>query len=203
VRTVHWRFAVALLVAAAVGGCVTAQNTLRREDVATFKLTSVAVKYASDASVNWEDPVRAYAKAKAIPDHELAAASSTPEASAFTQNFLASRVKTGVERHLSPRLAGTRPVRLDVVIRAFQIASPVQRVVIGGGYVMTADAVLVDARTGATIVAHPRLTANLPTGQGIVGAVVQAAYDASQSAPPADRVISTYAEQYGDWLLQK
>ena len=42
---------------------------------------------------------------------------------------------------------------------------------------MTADANLVDARTGAIIIANPDLRAFFMAGQGIVGTAVQAAID--------------------------
>jgi hypothetical protein len=191
-----------MVVAAIVGGCVTAQHTLRREDVAALKLTGVTVSYAKDAVVIWDDAVRAYGTAKAIPDDQLATASTTPEARAFTQNFAAARIKTTLERQLSPKMAGTRPVRLELVVKHFHVASAVQRVIIGGSHGMSADAILVDARTGATIASYPGLTVFVATGQGIVGVAVDAAIEAGQGVQPADRILNSYADNYGIWLLR-
>ena len=192
----------AAFLASLTGGCVTVENSLRKEDVASFRLTGVAVRYKPDADVRWEDAVRAYAVSKGVPDHELAEASNSPEAKAHAQTFLAGRIKTALERNLSPKLAGTRPVRLEIVVRSFAIASAVQRIVIGGSHVMVADAVLVDARTNAQLVSYPDLTVAVAAGQGIVGTAVQAAIDAAQELQPADRVLNTYSETYSAWLLR-
>ena len=191
------------IVAVSAAGCVTVQNSLRPEEPKTFKLTGVTVSYAKEAGIAWDDPYRAYAAAKAIPDDQLAIATNTPEAKAFAQNFLAPRIKAAAERHLSPLLAGTRPVRLEIVVYSFHIASAIQRVVIGGGFIMIADANLVDARTGATIVAYPKLVGAATAGQGILGTVVQVAYDAGQGVSEADRLMNNYVEQYANWLLKK
>ena len=70
---------------------------------------------------------------------------------------------------MAGQLVGSRPVRLDVVVKSFALASAVQRILIGGGRGMVADANLVDARTGAIIIASPNLVAGSYAGQGIVG----------------------------------
>ena len=192
----------AAFLASLTGGCVTVENSLRKEDVASFKLTSVAVRYKPDAAISWDDAVRAYGTAKGIPDQELAEASNSPEAKAHARTYLAGRIKTALERNLSPKIAGTRPVRLEIVVGSFTIASAVQRIVIGGSHVMIADAVLVDARTGAQLVSYPNLGVVVAAGQGIVGTAVQAAVDAAQELGPADRVLNTYSERYSAWLLR-
>jgi hypothetical protein len=183
-------------------GCVTAENSLRREDVASFKLTGVTVRYKPDAHISWEDAVRAYATAKNIPDNELAGLSATPQARAYMQDFLAGRIKSTLERKLSPKLAGTRPVRLEIVVRNFMVASAVQRIVIGGSHLMIADAVLVDARTNAAILSYPDMAASAAAAQGLVGTAVQAAIDAGQDTQPADRMLNNYSDSYSRWLLK-
>jgi hypothetical protein len=117
------------------------------------------------------------------------------------QGLLAQRIKAGVEQAMAGQLAGTRPVRLDIVVKRFDLPSAVQRVLIGGQRGMTADANLVDARTGAVIIAYPNLNAFLFTGQGITGTIVQAAIDNSDKQTPADKVIARYGETYRVWLL--
>jgi len=83
-------------------GCKTAENSLRREDVASLKLTGVAVRYKPDASIMWEDAVRAYATASNIVDDKLAEASTSPQAKAYMQKYLADRNKS------TPNKADTR-----------------------------------------------------------------------------------------------
>ena len=67
---------------------------------------------------------------------------------------------------------------------------------------MSADATLVDARTGKVLLVNPGLSAALVTGQGIVGTMVQAAVDSNSTQSPADKVIARYAEVYRNWLLK-
>lgn len=192
---------VALGAMLVLAGCVTVENSLSQNDLANMKLTAVAVSFAPDAQVVWEEGIRAYANAKTISDDQITAAANTPEAKAYVQSLLAPRIKSGVELAMAGQLAGNRPVRLDIVVRSFSLPSAVQRVVIGGHRGMTADATLVDARTGAVIIAYPNLTAFLYTGQGIAGAIVQAAIDDSDKQSPADKVAVRYGETYRLWLL--
>ena len=191
-----------MLVAAMAAGCKTAENSLRREDVASFKLTGVTVRYKPDASIMWEDAVRAYATASHIVDDKLAEASTSPQAKAYMQKYLADRIKSTLERNLSPKLAGTRPVRLEVVVLNFTVASAVQRILIGGSHMMVADAVLVDARTNAIIVSYPDLAASAAAGQGVLGTAVTAAVEAGQGVTPADRILTNYADSYSGWLIK-
>jgi hypothetical protein len=189
--------------ALALMGCVTTENSLAKNDIAAMKLTGVTVSFAPDANVQWEDGIRAYATAKSIPDDEIATRTNTPEGKAYVQNLLASKIKSGVERVMTGQLNGTRPVRLDIVVKSFTIASAVQRILIGGGYGMAADANLVEAKTGTVIIAHPNLTGVLLAGQGVLGTAVQAAIDNSYKQGVPERIIENYAGGFRDWLLPK
>src|SRR4051812_50195741 len=119
-----------------------------------MKLTGVTVSYAPDALVIWDDGIRAYAASKGIVE-DMAAATNTPEGKAYVRNLLASRVKGDVERQMAGQLNGTRPVRVDVVVRSFMIASAVQRIVIGGGLHITAGGKFVHAQAGAAVPLPP------------------------------------------------
>jgi hypothetical protein len=79
----------------------------------------------------------------------------------------------------------------------------VQRILIGGGRGMIADANLVDARTGAIIIANHDLTAVLFAGQGIVGTAVQAAIDNASAQNVVEKLVDRYGETYRDWLLRR
>ncbi|AWL98301.1 MULTISPECIES: hypothetical protein [Bradyrhizobium] len=187
----------------ALAGCVTAaNNSLSQSDIAGMKLTGVAVSFAPDARIQWEDGLRAYADSKAVSLEQAATMADAPEVKAFVQGLLTPRIKAGVEQVLAARLAGTRPVRLDIRVKSLLFPSAIQRVVIGGHRGMIADANLVDARTGALIVAYPELNAALYTGQGIVGAAVQAAIDNNATQTPVDKVSVRYGEIYRNWLLK-
>jgi hypothetical protein len=193
----------ALGAALALAGCVTAENSLSQNDIAAMKLTGVTVSYAPDASVQWDDGFRAYATSKAITDDQITAAIDTPEGKAYVQNLLAPKIKAGVERAMAGQLNGSRPVRLDIIVKNFAIAGAVQRIVIGGGREMTATANLVDARTGAVIIANPELRGYLYAGQGVLGTAVQAAIDSNATQSVADQVAERYGQNYRDWLLRR
>jgi hypothetical protein len=109
----------------------------------------------------------------------------------------------GVEQAMAGHLIGTRPVRLDIVVKQFAIAGAVQRVLVGGGRGMMADANLVDARTGALIISHPDLLASLYAGQGIAGTIVQAAIDSAATKSVAQQVADQYGKNYRDWLVRR
>jgi hypothetical protein len=187
----------------ALTGCVTAENSLSQNDIASMKLTDVSVSFAPDATIQWEDGIRAYATAKAIPDDQIATVTNTPEAKAYAQTLLAVRIKAGVEKAMAGQLSGSRPVRLNIVVRSFTISPAIQRVVIGGGHGMVADANLVDARTGANIMAHPKLAVALVVGQGVLGTAVQAAIDSASTQSTTDKVADRYGDSYRSWLLRK
>lgn len=189
--------AAALLMA----GCATVPNSLSPGEVQSFKLAGVSAGFAPDAGINWHDGYRAYATAKSIPDHEIANATGSEEAKAHVRGLLGARVKEAMERQMSGVLNGSRPVRIDITVRSFEISSAVQRVLIGGGYGMTGDVSVVDAKSGATLVAYPNLVAMVPALQGVGGALIQAAYDSGN--PPADRIVNGFAEKFRDWLLKK
>src|SRR3954465_2007045 len=194
---------LAVLVGAlALTGCVTTENSLSANDIANMKLTGVSVSYAPDARLTWDDGIRAYAQSKGIVE-DMASATNTPEGKAYVQNSLATHVKGAVERQMAGQLNGTRPVRLDVVVHSFAIASAVQRIVIGGGHGMTADANLVDARTGAVLLRHPNLAIDVAAAGGLVGTAVQAAVEAAAKIDNTDTVANRWGATYRDWLLRR
>jgi type II secretory pathway component GspD/PulD (secretin) len=187
----------------ALAGCVTTENSLSQNDIASMKLTDVSVSFIPDPGIQWEDGIRAYATSKSIPDDQIAAAANTAEAKAYVQSLLAARIKAGVEKAMAGQLNGTRPVRLVIVVHNFVISPAIQRAVIGGGHGMMADATLVDARTGARVLSHPKLSASLIVGQGVLGTAVQAAIDSASTQSTLDKIVDRYGESYRDWLLRK
>jgi hypothetical protein len=193
----------ALGAALALAGCVTAENSLSQNDIAGMKLTGVTVSYAPDARIQWEDGIRAYATSKAITGDQIATATDTPEGKAYVRNLLAPKIKAGVERAMAGQLNGSRPVRLDIIVKNFAIAGAVQRIVVGGGREMTATANLVDARTGAVIIANPELRGYLYAGQDVLGTAVQAAIDSNATQSVADQIAERYGQNYRDWLLRR
>jgi hypothetical protein len=189
--------------ALALTGCVTTENRLSKDDAGSMKLTGIHVSIAPDAYVEWEDGVRAYAKAQAIPDGQIGTALNSPEGKAYLNGMLASQIKSRTERVMAGALTGSRPVRLDIIVRNFTVSSPLKRVLVGGGHVLKADANLVDARTGAVIVAHPNLGGAALTGNGLVGTPVSMVIESNLKESVAERIMDAYAENYRYLLLPK
>jgi len=193
----------ALGVLLALAGCVTtAENSLSPGDIAGMKLTGVTVSFEPNARVQWDDGFRAYTAGKAIPDDQMAAAWATPEARTFVRTMLASKIKAGLEEAMAGQLNGARPVRLEIVVKEFNMSSVIERVVVGSNNQMIATANLVDARTGATILSDPDVQGFLPATGGIIGTAVGMAMDHAFAKRPAERLIEQYGRTYRDWLIR-
>jgi hypothetical protein len=190
------RFLLLAALAFAVGGCVTASNTLPLEQVVDLRVTAVNVGFARDARIYWGDGERAYAATKGLPAHESDKVANTPEAQTFMRNAISSKVKAAMDRHLSARLKGTRTVRAEVTISEVSVASAVQRIIVGGAHTMTADVTLFDAKTGAVVIAYQGQKVTAGAGQGIGGAIL----DQALLSEPVDRVADLYAGTYTYWL---
>jgi hypothetical protein len=193
---------VAALGAGLLAACAAvAPNTLSPQEVAGLKLTAVAVSFKPDAQIQWDDGLRLYAESKGLNYLQLPAG-VTPEEQTFMRDALTRKLKEAMTKDLGATLHGSRPVRLDVSVTKFDITSPLQRVVLGGGYSMNADVNIVDARTGAVLLPYPNVTTILIAGNGIGGAAVQAIIEAT-GQPAADRVIDSFASQYAKWLAER
>jgi hypothetical protein len=184
---------------ATLAGCVTASNTLSLDEVANLRLAAVSVRFAPEATIWWGDGERAYAASKGQPATESDALAKTAEGQAYLHSTIAGKVKAAMERKLTGTLVGARPVRAEVTVKGLQIASAIQRIVIGGHHSMVADVTLVEARTGAVVLPYAAQSSMAMAGQGLAGALV----DAAVMAEPLDRVVNNYADQYGDWLLRR
>lgn len=193
------RFLSTILLTFALAGCVTATKTVPADQIATFKLDAVTVGFADGARIWWGDGERAYAASKGIPAQESERVADTPEAKAYVRKAISDKLKVAIERRLKGELAGSRPVRVVVRVKDVEIASVIQRILVGGGHHLKADVDLVDARTGAVIQAFPEQTAVSMAGQGIGGTML----DQALLPDPIDRVVNNFADGYGNWLVQK
>lgn len=180
-------------------GCVTASNTLAPDQVTTLRLASVSVAFAPNARIWWGDGERAFAALKERPASEAEDAAKSEEGRAYLRNAIAGKLTQAFESNLKGALLGTRPVRLEINVKDVEIASAAQRILIGGHHRLTADVNLVDARTGAVVLAFSEQNAIAQAGQGIGGVLLDNAF----LGDPIDRVIQNYAAQYRNWLLRK
>ena len=94
----------ALTLGLALAGCVTAENSLSQNDIASMKLTGVNVGFAPNAVVRWEEGERAYAGAKAMSDAQVADARQTQDYKDYVHALLAPRIKAGVELPVGARV---------------------------------------------------------------------------------------------------
>jgi hypothetical protein len=199
-RVLKLRLLAVALLASVVSGCVTTQNTLTKTDVATLKLADIRVSVAPDAKITWYEPLQAYAAMKKIPDEQYADFIKTDDAKAHLNGLITGKVKGAMEKQMAGALNGSRPVRIEVAVTQFMVPTAAQRVIIGGSNVMTADVNLVDAKTGAVILAHPKFTWAIQGGQGIGGVIAQAIVD-SAIQPATDSLIEQHALFYRIWLI--
>ncbi|QEL21230.1 hypothetical protein FQV39_00560 [Bosea sp. F3-2] len=172
------------------------QNPLSQRDVETFRLASIHVETDAAATLWWGDGDRAYARSKGRPETESEELSKTPEARAFVAKLASAKISNALEQQLKPVLNGHRPVKININLRRLYIASAIQRVVVGGGHEMVADIAVVDAKTGAVLLAHPEFRAAALAGQGIGGTMLDAAF----LPDPIDRRVQNFATKYRDWL---
>jgi hypothetical protein len=165
--------------------------------VQSMKLERIDVSVAPDATFTWADGERAYARSIGKPEQEAEALATTADGRAFMQSLASQRIRAAFERELGGRLSGKRPVRLVVIMHDVNVASAIQRIVIGGHYRMKATANLVDARSGEIIAGNPNVSVTALAGQGIGGALMDPAF-----GEPIDRLASSLAGSYRNWLLQ-
>src|SRR4051812_1820262 len=100
----------------ALAGCATVANTLSPQEIASFKLTSVKVAFAPGARVRWEDGTDAYAKAGNVPPDQMLNAADSDAGQAFMRDALLPKIKDALQRNVAVKLAGTRPVRVEVSV---------------------------------------------------------------------------------------
>ncbi|MBR1137943.1 MAG: DUF6778 family protein [Bradyrhizobium sp.] len=193
------RFAVLGLMLA-LCGCVTAENALTQTDIASMKLTAVAVSFTPNAFVSWDEGENDYGAAKGLSGPQLLEAMRTQEMKDYVRGMLGDRIKAGVEQALAGQLIGSRPVRLEIVVKRFKTPSGASRILIGSDPDMTASATLVDARTGAVVVAHPELVASVHRSGGLIGTAVTAAIDNARNETQEGLLIARYGRMYREWL---
>lgn len=189
---------VVCCAAAALAGCASVSKTLSADQMKSLKYTGTHVTFASDSKIWWGDGERAYAVSKGLTVAESETVAKTPGAQAYLRNQISTKVKAAMARHLTGSLNGSRPVRVDVVVKSVVIASAAQRVIIGGSYIMQGEVNLVDARTGAVLQSHPAWGASAAAGQGIAQVLIE---NALAKDEPIDRVIDNFALGYRNWLV--
>jgi hypothetical protein len=192
------RLFFSVLVGLSLAGCVTASNTLAPHQVADMRLQSVAVTFSPNARIWWGDGERAFASSKGLPALQAEEAARSAEGQAYLRHAIA-KLGPAFESQLRTALTGTRPVRVEITVKDLDIASAAQRILLGGHHRLTADVNLVDARSGAVVLAFSEQNAIAHAGQGIGGVLLDNAF----LGEPIDRVVENYAAQYRNWLLRK
>jgi hypothetical protein len=120
-----------------------------------------------------------------------------PETQAYIRSTIASKLKGAVERRLADRLTGSRPVRVEIVVKTVFLSSVVQRVVIGGSHNVIAEVRLVDAKTGDILATNPSVVGIAGAGSGVMGVIV----DSALRDEPVDLLTDSFATRCDRWLL--
>ncbi|MBZ6075518.1 hypothetical protein [Microvirga puerhi] len=189
-----------LLAALGLGlaACVTASNSLAPDQIPTLRLERVTVGFAPNARIWWGDGERAYAASKGLPVHEAEELGKTPEGQAYVRGLVEAKLRDEMTRQLAGNLNGTRPVRIEVTVKELNIASTIQKILVGGSYALRADVNLVDAKSGALLLAFSDQSAALGANGGLLGVLV----DKALLAEPIDLIVKSYTSQYRNWLLR-
>jgi hypothetical protein len=187
----------AIALALALSACAGARNSLDQDQIQSLRYTDTVVTYGPDASIWWGDGERAYAVSKGVAQTESEALGKTPEGQAYLRGQITSKIKAAMGRHLAVSLKGSRPARVEVVVKNVRIASAVQRILIGGSYIVMGEVTLVDSRNGAVIDSRP-VAASAVAGQGVVQVIAENAF---AGGDPIDRVIDNFGQNYRLRLL--
>ena len=180
----------------ALAGCQTVTNSLTADQIQSFKLTGTTVVFDPQAAIWWGDGERAYAASKGLAATESDSVAKSKDGIAYMHSQIAAKVTAAMERNVGPKLTGSRPVRLEVMVKNVTISSAAQRVIIGGSHMMQASVKLIDAQTGAVLLEHPGMLSASGAGNGIAGVIVEGMIGGNA----IDRVTNDFARNYGVWL---
>jgi hypothetical protein len=186
-----YRWLLALSLASVLAGCFTVANNLSPEQIGSFRLAAVNVRYADDARVSWPDGASTYAEAKGV---DIA----SPEVQAYVKNTIASKITSVMQRRVGDRLVGSRPVRIEVVVKTFMIPPTFMRVVGSSHQTFTAAVNLVDTKSGDVLASNPDVYGFVAASPGVVGELVaRALFD-----EPIDHLLDSFGRSYRLWLLR-
>jgi hypothetical protein len=210
-----WRrpahFVFALIAVAALAGCATPKINLSQTELATLDIQRVDVSFAPNAHLWWGNAEREYAAKVGAPPPDPQAdpdlpgerdgdayrdLMDSPEAKKYLRKKLARMLQDRLG-HLVAEHQGTRPARLEVVVRTFIIPSPLQRIALGGSPRLRASIVLRDAVTGQELGKYNGGAAGY-AGHGIAGVLADQLGDDLE-----DRVLDQYDKTVSGWLSGK
>ena len=175
------RILVIGLISLALAGCVTASNTLPADQVSNLRLQSVVVRYPSGVFIWWGDGERAYAATKGTPTLTAETVADTDEGRPYIRAAISAKLIAAIEAALKPELIGLRPVRIEIDVKRVEITSVVQRILVGGHHNMRADVNVVDAKSGAVLLAFTDQVATAAAGGGIGGVLIDNPFRTSRS----------------------
>ncbi|MDP4026423.1 hypothetical protein Q8W71_27745 [Methylobacterium sp. NEAU 140] len=189
------------LVALFLGACNTvAPNRLSASETADLRFTALDVQMPETARLRWSGGEAAYLRARGIDSNDPALI-ATPQARAAIRDIAAERVKAVLQRALASRPEGTRPAKLSMTITEIEIASPAQRIVLGGGTsFIRADIEIRDQRTNALLTTYVGGLGGQYSGSGLIGVVTDAALEAGGRDDLFDRTAEAYAKSFVRWL---
>jgi hypothetical protein len=181
----------------ALAGYALTGISLAADQFRSYHYNGTNVRFDPQVTIWWGDGERAYTATKKLPDEKSADAAKTAAGKAHIRGQIAARLKAAMGRHLPAKLNGTKPARVEVIVKRVAIPSGGLRVIGGGSYTIEATINLIDGRTGKVLVSNPNFGAVAATGTGIVGVLVEGAVAPNSGL---DRVIDNLAIAYGNWL---
>lgn len=115
------------LAAGLLSACTTtSQHALSKTDISEMRLADVKVTFAPDAKVTWPEVDELQRKEVATPNARLAKIDHLTYGS-YAEHRLAAALHTEAKEMLADTFTGTRPVRLEITIRALLIPSSADR----------------------------------------------------------------------------
>lgn len=182
----------------------------------SINIQQIDITYAPNVEIWWGNAEREYA-AKVAPNSntvkpaksasdigaaqgaqdgdDYRAIMDTPEAKKYQRDKLEAMIRDRLNTFVVPDYKGTRPVRLEVLVKNFVIPSPLQRLAIGATPpLLNAETVLRDAATGKELAKLDKVSTGTAFG-GIIGVAVDQAGDDLE-----DRALDDYVKNVRAWL---
>lgn len=207
------RLFIVVAVACFAGACASApQIPLSLKQVQDLNVTGVEIDYTADARIAWSAEEAAYAASMGYTDSGSAASAAqetkkpsydalinSPQSKQRQKELFTPRLKAAFERALAGRPAGTRSVKVVVVVKEMNASPDAQCAMIGGARVVVGSVRLVDA-TGTTLATQDNLMGIAQCSGALTAGLLAAAISASQG-DPIDIMTEGMAANFKKWLM--
>jgi hypothetical protein len=206
-----------LLLPLSLGACVTVPPpAVSPAEIASYKLAGVEVQGAQ-AVQTWPAAQEAYLAsgkadpeiAKRLPDEGI---QPFPPVQSFVTATLQQRFGQEFGAQVAPLLRGSRPVRIVVTLKTFDIPTGARKALVDSQAKLAATIDILDAKSGEVLVSYPGPMKAMTLGPtlllgvaGGVGAMAGAAIASGMngSGEPGATLITGYVADYRKWLSER